>query len=107
MSKNYDEASVVRSLSRKNGCKVNPIDKTIQILKDNTDIGNGSWGKIDYLHKVHGYFYTFVNQLQGKVRMDTNKDKDDNAINKKVAKRESKLNMAAMTKAAMKKAKSK
>lgn len=107
MNKNYDEASVIRSLSRKNGCKVNPINKTIQVLKDNTDIGNGSWGKIDYLHKVHGYVYMFVNQLPNKVKMNTNDDTNDNSINKKVAKRESKLNMAAMTKAAMKKAKSK
>ena len=50
---NLDE--VLRSLSRKNGCSVDSIRRTVSIKRGQSDIGNGSWGKIDYLEKRHGY----------------------------------------------------
>lgn len=97
----YDEVSVAKSLSRKSSIKVYPHDKTITIKKEATDVGNGSWGKIDYLCKVHGYVYVFSNSV-GKSTKDVQKDFDDNSIiNKKAAKRQAKLNMAAATKAVM------
>ena len=55
----YDEVSVAKSLSRKSSIKVYPHRKTVIIKKGATDVGNGSWGKIDYLCKVHGYVYVF------------------------------------------------
>lgn len=68
--KHYSEDEVIRVLSRKNDIRVNSFKKEIQILSnkiftqrgdiiDNPakkfDLGNGSWGKIDYLVKVHNY----------------------------------------------------
>lgn len=97
----YDEVSVAKSLSRKSSIKVYPHNKTITIKKGATDVGNGSWGKIDYLCKVHGYVYVFSNSI-GKSTKDVQEDSDDSSvINKKAAKRQAKLNMAAATKAVM------
>ena len=97
----YDEVSVAKSLSRKNSINVNPITKTVTIKFGATDVGNGSWGKIDYLCKVHGYVYVFSKSI-GKSVKGLQDDTDDNSvINKKAAKRQAKLNMAAATKAVM------
>lgn len=97
----YDEVSVAKSLSRKSSIKVCPHVKTITIKRGATDVGNGSWGKIDYLCKVHGYVYVFSNSV-GKSAKDVQEDSDDSSvINKKAAKRQAKLNMAAATKAVM------
>lgn len=97
----YDEVSVAKSLSRKSSIKVLPHIKTINIKKGATDVGNGSWGKIDYLCKVHGYVYVFYGSV-GKSTKDIQEDSDDSSvINKKAAKRQAKLNMAAATKAVM------
>lgn len=102
----YDEASVIRSLSKKNSIRINKIDKVIEVLKDNTEVGIGSWGKIDYLHKVHGYIYVFVKSLSGNKSFNNNEDNIKVGSNK-TAKREAKFNMATMSKNAMRKAKSK
>lgn len=97
----YDEVSVAKSLSRKSSIKVYPHCKTVIIKKGATDVGNGSWGKIDYLCKVHGYVYVFSDSV-GKSIKDVQEDSnDDSIINKKTAKRQAKLNMAAATKAVM------
>lgn len=50
---NVDE--VLRSLSKKNGCSISNERRTIEIRKHQTDLGNGSWGKIDFLQKRYGY----------------------------------------------------
>lgn len=100
--KNYDEVSVIKSLSRKASIRINSVNKSIEVVKDATDVGNGSWGKIDYLCKVHGYFYIFVRSVDARKQFN---NLDDNTKKSKAAKRENKLNMAAMTKNAMKKVK--
>ncbi len=105
--KSYDEVSVIRSLSKKASIRINTVQKVIEIAKNNNDVGNGSWGKIDYLHKVHGYIYVFVDSLGNKKINKVTQDGDDNAISSKAAKREAKFNMATMAKAAMRKAKTK
>ena len=102
----YDETSVVRSLSKKNSIRINIADRKIEIIKNATDVGNGSWGKIDYLHKVHGYVYVFVDSL-GKKKVNNIDDDSVNIGNNKTAKREAKFNMATMSKNAMRKAKTK
>lgn len=102
----YDETSVVRSLSKKSSINVNIINKTVEIVKNSTDIGNGSWGKIDYLHKVHGYVPVFVTSI-GKKKVNNTDDDSVNIGNNKTAKREAKFNMATMSKNAMRKAKTK
>lgn len=105
--RHYDETSVVRSLSKKGSIQINTVDKTIQVVKNSTDVGNASWGKIDYLGKVHGYVVCFVKNLSKKPTPKKTIEDDDTDINTKTSKREAKLNMANMAKAAMKKAKSK
>lgn len=102
----YDETSVIRSLSKKSSINVNTINKTVEIVKNSTDIGNGSWGKIDYLHKVHGYVPVFVTSI-GKKKVNIVDDDITDISNNKTAKREVKFNMAAMSKNAMRKAKTK
>lgn len=103
MKRKYDEASVVRALNKKQSIKVNTVNKVVEIQKGATDVGNSSWGKIDYLCHYCGYIYGFVNSVFKKNVRQTSETENTNVINKKVAKRESKLNMAAMTKNAMKK----
>jgi hypothetical protein len=104
--KSYDEVSVVRSLSKIGSIYINTVEKRIDVVRDNTDVGNGSWGKIDYLVKVHGYTYQFVKGVNKKRIAKRNEDIKDE-VNTKANKREAKLNMAAMSKAAMKKVKTK
>lgn len=68
--KQYTEDEVINALRRKNDIRVDYFNKEIKILSDKVlsktgevvdnpakkfDLGNGSWGKIDYLVKVHGY----------------------------------------------------
>lgn len=103
----YDETSVIRSLSKKGSIQINPVNMTIKVLKNSTDVGNGSWGKIDYLRKVHGYVVTFTTKLNKKVTLNRTSDYENSSINSKTAKREAKFNMAAMAKNAMRKAKTK
>lgn len=102
----YDETSVIRSLSKKNSIRINIAEKRIEIVKDATDIGNGSWGKIDYLRKVCGYIPIFVFSIN-KRKFNNADDDTVNVGNNKTAKREAKFNMAAMSKNAMRKAKTK
>lgn len=103
----YDETSVIRSLSKKSSIQVNPVNMTIEVIKNSTNIGNGSWGKIDYLQKIHGYVVVFTTKLSKKVTPKRTSDDEESSINSKTAKREAKFNMAAMAKNAMRKAKSK
>lgn len=94
----YDEASVVRSLKKKSSITITH-NKVIEITKDATDVGCGSWGKIDYLCKVHDYFYRFVKRA---IKVKSN---DNEYGSNKSNKREQKLNMANMARNAMKRAK--
>lgn len=104
--RHYDEASVVRSLDKKKDVRVDSVNKTVEVVKNSTEVGNGSWGKIDYLHKVHGYLYVFVKKIAGKINYSAT-DNDSADVDTKTAKRERKLNMATMAKTAMRRAKSK
>lgn len=103
----YDEVSVVRALSKKASIYVNTVDKRIDIVKNNTELGNGSWGKIDYLIHVHDYVPVFVTSISSRKSVKKVTDNDSDNVRSKASKREAKLNMAAMSKAAMKKVKTK
>ena len=59
--KNYDEASCVKALDKKPDCEI--IGSTINVLIGATSLGNGSWGKIDFLKKHCGYRQIFVQEL--------------------------------------------
>lgn len=100
--KHYDEVSVVRSLSRKSSIRVSPSLMQIEIKKGATDVGNGSWGKIDYLCHVHGYHVVFTTSTVKSSIID-----DNDGQTYRDAKKSRKLNMAAMAKNAMKRVKTK
>lgn len=100
--KHYDEVSVARSLSRKSSIRISPSFKQIEIKIGATDVGNGSWGKIDYLCHVHGYRVFFTNSA---VKSSITEDNDKQTY--RDVKKSRKLNMAAMAKNAMKRVKTK
>lgn len=103
----YDEASVIRSISKKNSVQVNAIGHVVEVVKNSTDVGNGTWGKIDYLRKVHGYVVVFTIKLSKKRTPKKTMYDDVDNTNSKTAKREAKLNMAAMVKSTMRRVKTK
>ena len=59
MRKQYTEAEVIDALRKKHDVQeIDPIEKTIIVLKGeqaSNDLGNGSWGKIDFLTHVCKY----------------------------------------------------
>lgn len=103
----YDEVSVIRSLSKKNSIVINTTNKTINVLKDSPEVGNGSWGKIDYLCKVHDYVVIFVKSITKRPIQPQQDDDNVRPFNTKSAKREAKLNMVSMVKSTMCKVKTK
>lgn len=66
--KNYDEASVINSIRNRVG-----IDYANHILRVNPDhpgIGNGTWGKIDYLCHYCGWHW--IKSKDIKININTN-----------------------------------
>lgn len=53
--KQYTLDEVFRSLGRKNEIKVLPHKKLIIVLSNAVDVGNSTWGKIDFLSNHHHY----------------------------------------------------
>lgn len=72
--RNYDEVSVIASLMRKSTINVDRGNKTISILKESTEIGNTSWGKIDYLVNHCKYHVCYVSTLGRKNKKQTADD---------------------------------
>ena len=73
--KKHQEDDVLYSLSRKNDCKVFKHRNIIEVLNGlsikpryqlSNDLGNGSWGKIDFLCNHHGYRQMFVAEFADK-----------------------------------------
>ena len=69
MARKHNLEEVLSSLRKKNDCRI--IEKSIFMLtgtskkpqfKKKDDLGNGSWGKIDYLTKVHNYRITYTSE---------------------------------------------
>lgn len=71
----YDETRCIRDLSRKRDCRIS--NKTIQVSKDNGDVGKKSWAKIDYLCKVHGYRYMITSFGSSSAKKDRKKYNED------------------------------
>lgn len=61
--KHYKLDEVLRSLLRKNGLYIDNVRKEIEVLKNQTDLGNGSWGKLDFLENYCGYRIYIVNRF--------------------------------------------
>jgi endo-1,4-beta-mannosidase len=66
--KHYKEDEVLRSLSKKHDVKIDGY--TIYVLNGKSkrqpmshDLGNGSWGKIDYLVNYCGYSQYYINEF--------------------------------------------
>ena len=95
----YDEAGVIRVLSAKQSIRIDPSRKVIEVLKNPTDLGNGSWGKIGFLEKILNYHVTRVDKIVKTHVVKPRKSKP----NPKAVKNE--FSMVQMTKAAMNKAK--
>ena len=92
--KKYDERTCLYQLNRKHDCRIS--GKVIQVNKDNGDVGQKSWRKIEYLCKVHGYRYmiTSFSNVQFTPKKKYNEDYDTKkSINKK-----GKLNLHKMVK---------
>lgn len=66
--KNHDEASCLRSLRQKRSISI--ANRIIYVEKDNTEVGNGSWGKIDYLCNYCGYHYVIVATMPKNVKRE-------------------------------------
>lgn len=78
--KNYDEATCVRELNKKASCEV--VGSVINVLIGATDLGNGSWGKVDFLRRYCGYRQIFVKELPKltkKIHIVRYSDDEDNA----------------------------
>lgn len=101
--KYYDEVSVMRAISRKASVSVDSQVKVIQVIKDAIDVGIGTWGKIDYLCNHCSYRYIFVTHLSNKNISKFKNNEEIKVGSNKTTKREAKLNMAKMSKEAMKK----
>ncbi len=75
--KNYDEVSVIRSLSKKNDISVDSRRKVIEVVKNSSNVGNGSWGKIDYLCNYHGYRAILTNGMIARKERKSNNIADE------------------------------
>lgn len=80
--RNYDENSVIRSLS-KCGCKIDEVRKVIEIPRDT--LGIHSWGKVDYLVKCHDYTFLVVKSIKKSTKTNKNVEAREQ---RKVAKQE-------------------
>ena len=98
--KKYDEASVIKTLNKKGSVNVDTINKVVEIVKDSNDVGNGTWGRIDYLCHYHNYCYVFVTNLSRKKIIKVKLNDDEPVITKGKH-----FNMSTMVKENMKKMK--
>lgn len=70
MARKHTEDEVLKALSKKSDCRIK--GKDIFVLNGKSqkaqfipkhDLGNGSWGKIDYLTNYCGYRQMFVSEF--------------------------------------------
>ncbi len=77
MARKHRLDEVLRALKSKRDLRI--VNDEIQILNDmiwsqklggiivnpakQFDIGNGTWGKLDYLRKIHGYYIVYVDKF--------------------------------------------
>lgn len=88
--KSYDETSVLRNLARRKGITFDYSQKIINVHSEATDVGNSTWGKIDYLTHYCGWFVrivknlnrkSIVNKLDDYTERPTKEDKHNKKIN--------------------------
>jgi hypothetical protein len=69
MARKHSVDEVLEALKKKKDCKVNSQEKIVSVLQNKTrgkvnDLGNKSWGKIDYLTKYCGYTLLRCDKLE-------------------------------------------
>lgn len=97
MNKNYDEATVLRALKKKRSIKIS--NGVIKVDKDNTEIGNGTWGKISYLVNYCRYRQIFTDTSSSSTGGYTKADEDNTKSHKPKSKE--RLSLAKLSKKAM------
>lgn len=80
--KRYDENKVIRLLSRNSGVNVLPQEGIVEIIKGSTTVGNGTWGKIDFLVHYCGYYHRWVKSFSNRARVAKDRDEDVPTIDK-------------------------
>lgn len=102
--KNYDEASVIKSITKKADVSVDYVNKVVSVKKDSSEVGNGTWGKIDYLCHYCGYICVRpLNIINNKKIINKEFGNDNNKRISKKEKRQLKLDMVKSIKKVMKK----
>lgn len=62
-TKGYDETSVIRFFKRNREISINSSTKTIYMIKNTTNTGNGTIGRLNYLTKYCGYVLQYCDKL--------------------------------------------
>lgn len=101
--KNYDEVSVIRSITKKADVSVDYVNKIIQVKEDSNEVGNGTWGKIDYLCHYCGYIYVRPKTINNRKIINREFGDDNNRKTSKKERKQLKLDMVKSTKKLMKK----
>lgn len=101
--KNYDEVSVIRSITKKADISVDYVNKIIQVKEDSNEVGNGTWGKIDYLCHYCGYIYVRPKTINNRKIINREFGDDNDRKTSKKERKQLKLDMAKSTKKLMKK----
>lgn len=101
--KNYDEVSVIRSITKKADVSVDYVNKIIQVKEDSNEVGNGTWGKIDYLCHYCGYIYVRPKTINNRKIINREFGDDNDRKTSKKERKQVKLDMVKSTKKLMKK----
>ena len=101
--KNYDEVSVIRSITKKVDVSVDYVNKIIQVKEDSNEVGNGTWGKIDYLCHYCGYIYVRPKTINNRKIINKEFGDDNDRKTSKKERKQLKLDMVKSTKKLMKK----
>lgn len=101
--KNYDEVSVVRSITKKADVSIDYVNKIIQVKEDSNEVGNGTWGKIDYLCHYCGYIYVRPKTINNRKIINREFGDDNDRKTSKKERKQLKLDMVKSTKKLMKK----
>lgn len=101
--KNYDEVSVIRSITKKADVSVDYVNKIIQVKEDSNEVGNGTWGKIDYLCHYCGYIYVRPKTINNRKIINREFGDDNDRKTSKKERKQLKLDIVKSTKKLMKK----
>lgn len=101
--KNYDEVSVIRSITKKADISIDYANKIVQVKKDSNEVGNGTWGKIDYLCHYCGYSYIISKTINSRKVINREFGNDNDRKTSKKERKQLKLDMVKSTKKMMKK----